>query len=190
MRSATVCIAFQLGLHCVPARFLLHFQRKDLARTVEKQYLSDLKRDKMRKKSGTIMLILIIVVIGATMTLTCPDTQTHKERLSGMVATSARGAMNDMVGSNDLIGIGLQFVGGVVIDKVADTAVDNLLQVDNYVVCSTGRVSYSGEDHIVSIGLLGHVFTINQDKLNEAAKKVIRDVFSGSAPTGDDQRSR
>ena len=38
-------------------------------------------------------------------------------------------------------------------------------------VCSIGRINYQAEDHIVSLGLLGHIFTVNQDKLDDAVKK-------------------
>lgn len=106
------------------------------------------------------------------MVVTCPDSQTHKEKLSTMVSKSVKEAVSqDITTGDNLLSQGLQLVGNILVGKVVDSAVDNMLQVDNYMVCSVGRVSYSGEDHIVSLGLLGHIFTMNQDKLNEATRK-------------------
>ena len=138
----------------------------------------------MKKRNGCLITLLIIVIVGAAMVMTCPDTQAHKEKLSQMVSTSVKEAINQDIntGSNDPISQGLQMVGGILVNKMVDSAVDNMLQVENYIVCSIGRVSYSGEEHIVSLGLLGHIFTVNQDKLNEATKKhylSLRDQFIG-----------
>ena len=126
----------------------------------------------MKKRNGCIITLLIIVIIGAAMIVTCPNTQAHKEKLSAMVSKSGKEAVSqDMNAGNDLVTQGLQLVGNILVNKMVDSAVDNMLQVENYIVCSIGRVSYSGDEHIGSLGLLGHIFTMNQDKLNEATRK-------------------
>lgn len=125
----------------------------------------------MKKISNWLIVVLILVIIGAVMTVTCPDTQAHKDKLSQMVGTSVKKAISGDSSSDDLLVQGLQMVGGIVINKVVDGAVDDMLQVENYVVCSIGRINYQAEDHIVSLGLLGHIFTVNQDKLDDAVKK-------------------
>ena len=43
--------------------------------------------------------------------------------------------------------------------------------MDNYVVCSLGKVNYNGKDYVVSLGLLGHIFTVDEDDLQKAAEQ-------------------
>ena len=43
---------------------------------------------------------------------------------------------------------------------IAGLFLDGMLQVDNYFVCSVGRIKFEGEEYIVSIGVLNHVFTL------------------------------
>ena len=50
-------------------------------------------------------------------------------------------------------------------------AVNNLLSVDNYAVCSVGRLEWQGDNKIVSFGLLGHVYTFDAEDLEEAYDK-------------------
>ena len=40
----------------------------------------------------------------------------------------------------------------------------------NYVVCSLGKVRYEGKAHVVSVGVFGHIFTVDEDDLREAAE--------------------
>ena len=64
-----------------------------------------------------------------------------------------------MLGS--MIGTG---IGGLVID--------NMLKVDNYFVCSVGTITYEGETKIVSVGLLNHVFTADDEDVMEASEDI------------------
>ena len=105
-----------------------------------------------KKKSHTgclIGILLTLVVLVAVMVVTCPKTEQHKEVIDNAVKTVSNA-----------------FAG-----KVIETAVDNLVTVDNYVVCSLGKVHYDGKDHIVSLGVFGHIFTVDEDDLREAAEQ-------------------
>jgi len=113
-----------------------------------------------KKKSHTgclIGILLTLVVLVAVMVVTCPKTEQHKEVLSTVITTTVNDAVND---NDNLTG-----------NKVIETAVDNLVTVDNYVVCSLGKVHYEGKDHIVSLGVFGHIFTVDEDDLREAAEQ-------------------
>lgn len=158
----------------VPFLLFCHFGVKTFGNNLGNNYFRTQTKDNIMKKfSSWLIVILILVVIGATMTMTCPDTQAHKDKLSQMVSTSVKETLSSEVNNTntDILTQGLQMVGGIVLNKVVDGVIDNMLHVDNHVVCSIGKVEYSGEEHIVSVGLLGHIFTVNQDKLNEATKK-------------------
>lgn len=49
--------------------------------------------------------------------------------------------------------------------------VGNALTVDNYLVCSLGRIHYADKAPVVSVGVLGHVFTIDKSSLKQLAHR-------------------
>ena len=99
--------------------------------------------------------------------------RTHKEVLSTVITTTVNNAVNDNdnLTGNTFIDNAFKTVSNAFAGKVIETAVDNLVTVDNYVVCSLGKVHYEGKDHIVSLGVFGHIFTVDEDDLREAAEQ-------------------
>ena len=129
-----------------------------------------------KKKSHTgclIGILLTLVVLVAVMIVTCPKTEQHKEVLSTVITTTVNNAVNDNdnLTGNTFIDNAFKTVSNAFAGKVIETAVDNLVTVDNYVVCSLGKVHYEGKDHIVSLGVFGHIFTVDEDDLQEAAEQ-------------------
>ena len=129
-----------------------------------------------KKKSHTgclIGILLTLVVLVAVMVVTCPKTEQHKEVLSTVITTTVNDAVNDNdnLTGNTFIDNAFKTVSNAFAGKVIETAVDNLVTVDNYVVCSLGKVDYDGKDHIVSLGVFGHIFTVDEDDLREAAEQ-------------------
>ena len=130
----------------------------------------------LKKKSHTgclIGILLTLVVLVAVMIVTCPKTEQHKEVLSTVITTTVNNAVNDNdnLTGNTFIDNAFKTVSNAFAGKVIETAVDNLVTVDNYVVCSLGKVQYEGKDHIVSLGVFGHIFTVDEDDLQEAAEQ-------------------
>ena len=129
-----------------------------------------------KKKSHTgclIGILLTLVVLVAVMVVTCPKTEQHKEVLSTVITNTVNDAVNDNdnLTGNTFIDNAFKTVSNAFAGKVIETAVDNLVTVDNYVVCSLGKVHYDGKDHIVSLGVFGHIFTVDEDDLREAAEQ-------------------
>lgn len=129
-----------------------------------------------KKKSHTgclIGILLTLVILVAVMIVTCPKTEQHKEVLSTVITTTVNNAVNDNdnLTGNTFIDNAFKTVSNAFAGKVIETAVDNLVTVDNYVVCSLGKVHYDGKDHIVSLGVFGHIFTVDEDDLQEAAEQ-------------------
>ena len=106
-----------------------------------------------QKKShmGCLLGILItLVAFAIVLILTCPKPEQHK--------------------GNALIDNAFRSISNAFAGNVIRSAVDNLVTVDNHIIYSTGKVNYAGQDHIVSLGLLGHIFTVDEDDLQEAAR--------------------
>ncbi len=114
-----------------------------------------------------LYVLLIILVLGGICVVTCPDQEAHSEALKGLVnkvitkELSGEDEDADLVMFGSMIGTG---IGGFVID--------NILNVENYFICSIGTITYDGETQIVSIGLLNHVFTVDDEKALQMAEEV------------------
>ena len=123
---------------------------------------------KKKSHAGCLIgILLTLVILVAVMIVTCPKTEQHKEVLSTVITTTVNNAVNDNdnLTGNTFIDNAFKTVSNAFAGKVIETAVDNLVTVDNYVVCSLGK------DHIVSLGVFGHIFTVDEDDLQEAAEQ-------------------
>ena len=109
-----------------------------------------------RGHTGCLPGILItLVVVAAVLILTCPKPEQHKEVLSSVITATVNDAANDSTNTtgNELIDNAFRSISNAFAGKVFKAVVDNLVTVDNYVVCSLGKVHYNDKDYIVSLGL-------------------------------------
>lgn len=128
-----------------------------------------------KKKHHTgclLVLLLSFVVLIATMIITCPKAEQHKEVLSTVITATVNDAVNesDNITGNAYLDNAFKAVSNAFAGKVIQAAVNELVTVDNYVVCSLGKVRYEGKAHVVSVGVFGHIFTVDEDDLREAAE--------------------
>lgn len=127
-----------------------------------------------KNHTGCLLGILIaLIALVAVLIITCPKPEQHKDALSGVITKTVNDAVNDSTNTtgDEFIDNAFRSISNAFAGKVIKTAVDNLVTVDNHIIYSTGKVNYGGKDHIVSLGLLGHIFTVDEDDLQEAAKQ-------------------
>ena len=55
---------------------------------------------------------------------------------------------------------------------IIDNTVDHSMYVDDYYVCTISRMGIEGEQIKMSVGVLGHVFLINEDQVKHQLNKV------------------
>ncbi len=119
----------------------------------------------MKKLIGVLILLMIVVL----MVLTRPDKQQHKEAMMTAIEDYVTEEAENRLGDNVLAKISK----GVVL-KTAETALNTKLRENNYQLFNTTYVRLKGEDQILSLGLLGMVFTFDKEmireKLEEATK--------------------
>lgn len=137
---------------------------------------AQLQQPEPKKKSRTGCLfgiVFVFIALVALLVVTCPKPEQHKEALSNVITTTVNDAVNetDNITGNVFVDNAFKLISDTFAGRVVKAAVDDLVKVDNYVVCSLGKVHYDGEDHIVSLGLLGHIFTVDEDDLREAAEQ-------------------
>lgn len=118
---------------------------------------------------GLVVLAAVLFVL----VLTCPKPEQHREVLADVITATVTDAANDTANTtgNEVIDNAFRTISNVFAGKVIRSAIDDLVTVDNYVVCSLGKVHYNGKDYIVSLGLLGHIFTVDEDDLRKAAEQ-------------------
>ena len=128
---------------------------------------------KKKHHAGCLLVLLLsFVVLIATMIITCPKAEQHKEVLSTVITATVNDAVNesDNITGNAYLDNAFKAVSNAFAGKVIQAAVNELVTVDNYVVCSLGKVRYEGKAHVVSVGVFGHIFTVDEDDLREAAE--------------------
>lgn len=109
------------------------------------------------KKNYLALTIVGVVLIVAI--LTNPNQDRHKEAIKNRLTTQMQKSMKESLSKTDngweQVGqaIGLM-LGNAIIDKV----LDNFVSTDNYLVCSTTKITWNGETKIVGIGAFGNVF--------------------------------
>ena len=111
-----------------------------------------------------ILLGLIIVMI-----ISCPKKEQHLESLTDTISSVLLdGEDPDIVSLGKMLG-----------NPVSRLIVNTYVTVDDYVLCSIGRFDYEGESHIVSVGILGHVFTMPKSKIKRRMEQnpTMRDLI-------------
>lgn len=120
-----------------------------------------------------ILLIIIAAIVGVAVA-TCPDENAHKAALADVVSEAVNDEVNgtDSTSSDDdMVDKMFRQISDSWTQKVVYTAIDNLISVDNHFVYSTGKVRFGGKEHTVSVGVFGHIFTIDKEDLKKAAEQ-------------------
>ena len=116
-------------------------------------------------RNGCIGFIIVAVAIFIGLVSTCPTEEDHREAITKEINHFVQDAADNTAG--DAWGM----IGNMISQKLVGVVVDNLIEVDNYGVCSIGSIHYKGKTHHVSFGILGHVFTFDADDIQRALQK-------------------
>lgn len=105
-------------------------------------------------------LFFCIIIILAFI-ITCPDTQKHQEAIKTALAEKLDKRLGiDSSESPDLLSV----FGSAVTANLTEAYLSSELRVNNYFLFSLGMITKQGEDKIISLGLLNHVFTFLEDE--------------------------
>lgn len=127
-----------------------------------------------RKKRGGCLigvLVVLLVVLGL-LVATCPKARMHKEAVADVVSETVGEAFQlDSIPADDPASRSMKSFAHEATRQIVGVAVDQLLTVDNYWVCSVGRIRYADKRPVVSVGVLGHVFTVDKADLKTLARR-------------------
>ena len=150
------------------------------AETQPQQPQQPLEPQPVKKGSGCgtklLITLLILVILLGILAVTCPSRQDHKDA----IASSSREWVKEKIESADQMGGlgGLTSVFSGVIEWISgkgiDYAIDEYLDVDNYFVCSVGRIRVGDNPKTVSLGVLNHVFTFDKGDVDNLLLNAIK----------------
>ena len=113
---------------------------------------------------AVLYTLLALLILGGICVATCPDREAHSEALKDLVNQVITAEL-----SGEEEDAGLAMFSSMIGTGLSGLVIDNMLNVEDYLVCSIGTATYDGETHVVSVGLLNHVFTIDEEKAAQIA---------------------
>ena len=119
-----------------------------------------------------ILILLIVVIVLGTMTVTCPDKESHVTALNNEWTTYLdEKRINDDAEKQreDPFEKGLNMLLYSAAGSLVKAMFENQLVVKNNFVYSTGEINTDEGSKVVSVGLLGHVFVfLDAEKIKES----------------------
>lgn len=133
-----------------------------------------------KSRTGLWVTLGVVAALAIILTITNPKKDDHCREITNVSRTWVNETIDNFGGDN--------LIGGVV--KSASTwlirnAVDENVQVDNYVLFSIGYIDTGAEKTRVSFGILGNVYTFNKEQLDEKVKEIITKYMEDAINIGD-----
>lgn len=124
---------------------------------------------------------LVAVIIGAIVLIMLAVTNPSKDEHVAVISTHVTEAMQKTAGGND------SFLGGIIGTMFTQLPItpiiDNALQYHNYLFLSKTTIAIGGKDKTTSIGILGKVFTSDEEQIATA----ITDALNGNSHVDDEE---
>ncbi len=109
-----------------------------------------------------VVFFLVLLFMGGVCVMTCPDKQAHKDAIMNVVNSKLSKQADEELGDE------LGLLGASIGSHIINLIVDSRLEVKNCFVCSLGQVEGNdGKTQIVSVGVLGHVFTTTKEEFSK-----------------------
>lgn len=117
-------------------------------------------------RNGCVVLLVALAAALVGLVATCPTADDHREAITKEINRVVEHA-SQRSGGGDAWGM----IGSMITKNIVGVVVDNMIDVDNYGVCSVGSITFKGKKKQVSFGILGHVFTFDADDIERALSK-------------------
>ncbi len=128
-------------------------------------YRQEPEKKKSRKTLWKIILGLIVLLF-LVFAITNPGPDAHKEKVKTEAAKAIDKATE--TSDNNFFTQSIRSIAKMMAGSAIDEVMNQLFEYHNYIVCSKGTVEFNGKQHIVSIGILGSVYTMNADDMVKA----------------------
>ncbi|SFG25247.1 GYF domain-containing protein [Prevotella sp. KH2C16] len=119
---------------------------------------------------GGIVAALLIVLF-----LTNPDKEDHKRVILDRIAA----AVEDEDSDEDPISQGFEMLGKMLAREISAPMLDTALEYHNYGIFSTTTIRWGKKSYKSSYGILGHIFTVDEDDITKILDKKWNDPQDG-----------
>ncbi len=131
---------------------------------------ADAPAHESRRRRRAVKWLAAAAVVFFILLMSCPKADDHYEAVTREVTealTDSASSLSTGIEAFDVIGGAL---GREIVTQFVGAMATQAVKVDNYIILSVGRVEHDGRSHIVSLGILGHVFTFSSADLRKAVK--------------------
>ncbi len=118
-----------------------------------------------------ILTILCVIGVLALMILTTPDKKAHKDAMMQAVEEYVEEEAESKLGKNILADL-----SSVLANNSIKALLNYKLKFHNYFLFTTTTMRVDGEEQLMSVGLLKHVFTFDKDMLKERLEKAEKSI--------------
>jgi len=116
------------------------------------------------------IFLAVLVIIIATLMFTTPNRQQHADTINHIMMS----AVNIELRNNHIDGA-IGSIASVAAHMAIDSFLNTRLLVRDNTFYSLGFVDYNGEFNLVSVGVFGRVYTLNEDQARLVVKNKIGD---------------
>lgn len=109
-----------------------------------------------------LIAFIIILIVGATMYFTTPDKKAHKEAMMTAIREYVDEEADNRLGDNVLSDLSKVFANNSI-----KALLGAKLKLHDYVFLNTTTMRIDGKEKLLSVGLLGHVFTFDKEMLQK-----------------------
>lgn len=127
--------------------------------------------------NGKVISLLIVIVLLVVMVFTRPSRADHKQAIGQAVNGYVADQVDDHADDVPLVGEIVKWGGR----EAVNYYLDNNFELDDYMVLNVGKLRYNGRMKTVSVGLLGHVFTVDKHDVKDAVDRKLRSLQGESA---------
>lgn len=117
-----------------------------------------------------LYVLLGLVAFSCLCIVTCPDKKDHSDALVELVNEVMR---KELMDDTEGYPIGMEVFGTMLGTEIVNYITEYMLSVENYFVCSIGKITYNNKEYVISVGLLNHVFTKDTEEIEQDAKGFI-----------------
>ncbi len=113
-----------------------------------------------------LLSIIIVLLIAIVMILTTPDKKAHRAAMMEAIQEYVEEEAESRLGKNILAD-----VSSVLANNSIKALLNYKLKLHDYYLFTTTSMRLDGKDQLMSVGLLGHVFTFDKEMLKEKLQK-------------------
>ena len=139
-----------------------------------------------KSRTGCIIFLLLFIILAGAMVVTNPSKERHTEVITqrmGSIIESVVAPDQDSKADNlgeALIRGGIDILKEIFGSKTTQSAIGSLLDYHNYYLFSTTSIELFEKSQTLSIGMFGHVFTVNENNVEQLTG---RNVLQPTTPS-------